>query len=98
MAFDLGPRGVTANAIAPGLIMTELNLEMLSDRDRQVRLDRIPVGRSGEPEDIASAVAHLVAPEASFINGAVLLVDGGFHIAGVRAQPATAANIERSDL
>jgi NAD(P)-dependent dehydrogenase (short-subunit alcohol dehydrogenase family) len=97
MAFDLGPLGVNVNAIAPGLIMTELNIEMLSDADRQARLDRIPVARTGAPEDIAAAVAFLVSPEASFINGAVLLADGGFHIAGVRPQAATAADIDRSD-
>ena len=81
MAIDFGPSGITVNAIAPGHIKTE-NMQSLWDRagnDQGHRLFELhyPVRRMGKPEDIASAAAFLCAPEASFITGVVLPVDGG---------------------
>lgn len=75
-ARELGPKGITANAIAPGFIATE----MVKSVPQEI-LDRFiqstPSRRLGEPEDIASAFLFLASDEASFVNGAVLSVDGG---------------------
>lgn len=76
LALELAPAGVRSNIIRPGLIMTEAFAAMPQDFfDSQVPL--IPLGRIGQPEDIANAAAWLSSDEASFITGAVLTVDGG---------------------
>jgi len=79
LAADLGPEGITVNAIAPGLV---LGTEFFGDRMTEQRRDRVvgqtPVGRPGTPEDIAAAVAYLASPEAGFVNGEVLHVNGGW--------------------
>lgn len=75
-ARELGPKGVTANAIAPGFIATEMVLSVPEDiLDRFINIT--PARRLGEPEDIANAFLFLASEEASFVNGAVLSVDGG---------------------
>ena len=84
LAVEYGPAGITVNAIAPGHIVTE-NLQKLWDaegNDKGFHLFELqyPVRRLGKPEDIAAAVAFLCAPEASFITGVVLPVDGGHTI------------------
>lgn len=79
LANEWAPHGVTVNAIAPGYIATN-NTEALRDdpeRERSIR-ERIPAGRWGSPEDIAGGVAFLAGPEAAYINGHVLVVDGGW--------------------
>jgi 3-oxoacyl-[acyl-carrier protein] reductase len=76
VARELGGRGVTANVIAPGYIDTDMT-SVLSDDVKSGILPRIPVGRYGRPEDIASAAAFLVSDEAAYITGQVLAVDGG---------------------
>lgn len=86
MAVDLGPYGVTVNAIAPGAVMTEMNRAALSDEDRAKRLERIPLGRFGEPEDIAGIVAFLASPDASILTGLGLAADAGFLITGIRPE------------
>lgn len=75
-AKELASRGITVNAIAPGFIDTEMT-EVLSDEVKQQAVTQIPVGRFGEAEDIAKAVAFLASKEASYITGQVLHVDGG---------------------
>jgi NAD(P)-dependent dehydrogenase (short-subunit alcohol dehydrogenase family) len=77
MALELGPRGITVNAVAPGWIRTPLLEPFLSDELRSGRQVVNPVGRIGEPIDIARTVAWLVHPSSSFVNGAVVVVDGG---------------------
>jgi NAD(P)-dependent dehydrogenase (short-subunit alcohol dehydrogenase family) len=79
LAVEYGPRGIRANAVLPGSIRTPIWAERLEQRpDMLEKLRRwYPVGRVGEPEDVAAAVAFLASPEAGFINGATLLVDGG---------------------
>jgi 3-oxoacyl-[acyl-carrier protein] reductase len=76
VAREVASRGVTANVVAPGYIETDMTAA-LPDDIRSGVLDRIPAGRYGAPEDVASAVAFLVSDEASYINGQVLAVDGG---------------------
>ena len=70
-------RGITANVVAPGQTETDL-IRDWSEEARSEFLERIPVGRMGQPEDIAAAVAFLASEEASFITGEVLDVNGGF--------------------
>jgi 3-oxoacyl-[acyl-carrier protein] reductase len=76
LAAELGARGVRVNAVAPGYIATSLT-EALTDDTRNMILANTPLGRLGEPEDIARAVRFLCSDEASFITGEVLVVGGG---------------------
>ncbi len=75
-AQELGSRGITCNAVAPGFIETEMTAQ-LSDEAREQMLGRVPLGRPGQPEDVAAAVVFLAGPEAAYITGQVLIVDGG---------------------
>lgn len=77
MAPALGPHGITVNAVAPGWIRTPLTEPFLTDELLSGRQVVNPVGRIGEPTDIARAVAWLVHPSTSFVNGTVVVVDGG---------------------
>jgi len=76
LARELGSRGVRANVVAPGYVKTRLTDE-LPEEARAAMLGNTPLGRLGDPEDIAGAVRFLCSDEASFITGEVLLVDGG---------------------
>jgi 3-oxoacyl-[acyl-carrier protein] reductase len=76
LARELASRGITVNAVAPGLIETDMTT-VLSDEIRQAILQKVPLGKLGEPEDIAGAVAYLASAEAKYITGQVLTVDGG---------------------
>jgi 3-oxoacyl-[acyl-carrier protein] reductase len=76
LARELGSRGVRVNAIAPGYIATELT-DVLNEEQRGLILGNTPLGRLGEPEDVAGAVRFLCSDDAAFITGEVLLVDGG---------------------
>jgi len=79
LAKELGGRGVRVNAIAPGYIATELT-DALPDEARTAILGNTPLGRLGEPDDVARAVRFLVSDAAGFITGDVLAVDGGLGI------------------
>lgn len=76
LARELGSRGVRANVVAPGYISTRLTNE-LPEELRQTMLAATPLGRFGDPEDIAGAVRFLCSDAAAFVTGEVLLVDGG---------------------
>ena len=76
LARELGTRGVRVNAVAPGYIDTELT-NVLSEEIRGAILGNTPLGRLGEPEDVAAAVRFLLSDAAAFVTGEVLLVDGG---------------------
>jgi len=76
LAKELGPRGVRVNAVAPGYIDTELT-QGLPDDLRQFLLTNTPLGRLGEPRDVATAVRFLCSDEAGFVTGEIMLVDGG---------------------
>jgi 3-oxoacyl-[acyl-carrier protein] reductase len=75
-ARELGPKGITVNAVAPGFIATEM-VKQMPEQILKGMVDRTPVRRMGEPRDVANAYLFLASEEASFINGAVLSVDGG---------------------
>jgi 3-oxoacyl-[acyl-carrier protein] reductase len=76
LARELGSRNVRANVVVPGYVKTQLT-EVLPEEATGAMLDNTPLGRLGDPEDVAGAVRFLCSDEASFITGAVLLVDGG---------------------
>ena len=76
LARELGSRNVRANVVAPGYVNTRLT-DVLPEEAQQAMLTNTPLGRLGEPDDIAGAVRFLCSDEASFITGEVLLVDGG---------------------
>jgi len=76
LARELGSRGVRANVVAPGYVKTALT-DAIPEDARETMLANTPLGRLGDPENVASAVRFLVSDEASFITGEVLLVDGG---------------------
>ena len=76
LARELGSRGVRANVVAPGYINTRLT-DVLPEEARDAMLANTPLGKLGDPEDVAGAVRFLCSDEASFITGEVLLVDGG---------------------
>jgi 3-oxoacyl-[acyl-carrier protein] reductase len=76
LARELGSRGVRANVVAPGYVKTQLT-DVLPEELQQAMLANTPLGRLGDPEDVAGAVRFLCSDEAAFITGEVLLVDGG---------------------
>lgn len=76
-AWDLGPYGITVNVVRPGSIETDMWGERLTDGTRVAHETRTPLGRIGSPVDIAAAVAFLAGPDAEYITGEVLTVDGG---------------------
>lgn len=76
VARELASRGITANVVAPGLIITDMT-ENLSESDRVKLLERIPLGKFGSAEDVARAVVFLASEGASYITGQVIHVDGG---------------------
>ncbi|HEY4547240.1 MAG TPA: SDR family oxidoreductase [Pedomonas sp.] len=79
LAAELGERGITVNAVAPGFFATEANAEMVADETLNAWLGkRTSLGRWGEPREIAGAVVFLASPAASYITGHLLPVDGGY--------------------
>ena len=78
LSREVGTRGITVNAVAPGFINTAMT-QALNENQQQAILSQIPLGRMGEAEDIANAVAFLTSEEASYITGTVLHVNGGMY-------------------
>ena len=79
LAKELGPRGITVNAVAPGFIETDMT-RTLSDTQRQTLLQHVPLGSLGTPDDVAACVLFLASDEARYITGEVVSVSGGLTI------------------
>lgn len=79
MSKELGRKGITVNAIAPGLILTEMS-DLIPEKVKEQLIARIPVGRGGQPVEVANAVLFLASDEAAFITGQVLNVNGGMYV------------------
>src|SRR5579863_4995430 len=79
IALEVGSRGITVNAVAPGMIDTDMT-RMLPQAAQAALVDRIPLQRLGAPEDVAEAVVFLASDEASYITGHVLAVNGGMYM------------------
>jgi 3-oxoacyl-[acyl-carrier protein] reductase len=92
MAVELAPYGVTVNAIAPGPVVTEMSNGTHTEATRKSYHDRIPLRRYGREQEIAAAAVFLASPDASFVTGHTLNVDGGFRAAGLLFDPDETGN------
>jgi len=79
LARELGSRNITVNCVAPGFIDTDMT-RSLNETQTAALMQNIPLGRFGQPEDVAAAVAFLVSPQAGYITGATLHVNGGMYM------------------
>lgn len=77
LAKEAGPSNVRVNAISPGVIDTEMN-RWMNEEEKKILIDEIPVGRFGLPEEVGKLAAFLASEAASYINGQIITVDGGF--------------------
>jgi 3-oxoacyl-[acyl-carrier protein] reductase len=77
LAVELGRRGVTVNCVCPGPIHTGITAHIPDEAKRKFARRRVPLGRYGDPEEVAHVTLSLVLPAASYVNGAVVVVDGG---------------------
>jgi 3-oxoacyl-[acyl-carrier protein] reductase len=79
LALEVGSRGITVNAVAPGMIDTDMTRTLPADA-QQAWADRVPLKRLGTPDDVAHAIVFLASDEASYITGHVLAVNGGMYM------------------
>jgi 3-oxoacyl-[acyl-carrier protein] reductase len=79
MAREIGSRGITVNVVAPGFIDTDMTKD-LPEANREAMLAQVPLGRLGQPEEIAQAVLFLASPGAGYITGETINVNGGMHM------------------
>ncbi|MET8233306.1 SDR family oxidoreductase [Micromonospora sp. NPDC005298] len=77
LSKELAPRGIRVNAVAPGIVRTDIHADSGVPDRPDTAVGRIPLGRAGEPEEIAAAIAWLLSPDASYATGTVLRVSGG---------------------
>jgi 3-oxoacyl-[acyl-carrier protein] reductase len=81
LAREIGSRNITVNCIAPGFIDTDMT-KALTEQQVAALLQQIPAGRFGTPEDIAASVVFLASPQAGYITGTTLHVNGGMYMSG----------------
>ena len=87
-AIELGPIGVRVNAVCPGPVVTDMTMgDQLDHLDWDGYLAQIPVGRFGQPDDVAAAVCWLASDDSSFVTGTEIVIDGGLTAGGITAQP-----------
>jgi 3-oxoacyl-[acyl-carrier protein] reductase len=79
LAREVASRNITVNCIAPGFIETDMT-RSLTEKQRQVLLQQVPLGRLGAPEEVASIVAYVASPAASYITGSTFHVNGGMYM------------------
>ena len=79
VAKELAPRGITVNVVAPGFIETDMT-DSLPDKAKEAMVTTIPLGRAGNPEDVAAAVVFLASDDAAYITGQVIHVSGGMYM------------------
>lgn len=79
LAREVGSRNITVNCIAPGFVETDMT-RSLTEKQQQVLLQQVPLGRLGRPEEVASAVGFIASPAAGYITGATLHVNGGMYM------------------
>jgi 3-oxoacyl-[acyl-carrier protein] reductase len=79
LAREIGSRGITVNVVAPGFIVTDMT-DALGEESRKALASQVPLGRLGSPEDVAHAVAFLASPQAGYITGETLHVNGGMYM------------------
>jgi NAD(P)-dependent dehydrogenase (short-subunit alcohol dehydrogenase family) len=93
LAVEWGPDRIRVNAVAPGTILTEMAKEFIATgyATAESMAARVPMGHSGQPDDIAATVAFLLSDDAKYITGAVVPVDGGWAINGVESERPAAA-------
>jgi len=77
LAVDLARLGITVNAVAPGPVVTERNEHLLATEPLATQVGRVPLGHAARPADVAALVSWLAAPDAGYVNGAVIVIDGG---------------------
>jgi NAD(P)-dependent dehydrogenase (short-subunit alcohol dehydrogenase family) len=82
VAVQFGKHGIRANAVAPGLTLTDMARAVLSPEQIEATLSRVPVTRLAEPADIAAVVAFLLSDDAAYVQGQVLFADGGASVRG----------------
>ena len=79
LAREVGSRNITVNVVAPGFIATDMTAQLAAEQQQQL-VSQVALGRLGAPEDIANAVAFLASPQASYITGETLHVNGGMYM------------------
>jgi 3-oxoacyl-[acyl-carrier protein] reductase len=79
LAREIGSRGITVNVVAPGFIVTDMT-DALSEDNRKTLMAQVPLGRLGSADDVAHAVAFLASPQAGYITGETLHVNGGMYM------------------
>ena len=82
LAYELGPRGIRVNAVAPGLVVTEMSRVLWDGGQAETEAELLPLGRLGRPEDIAAAICFLLSEASSWTTGQVLDVEGGRMLVG----------------